>query len=94
MKKALKIFGIILASLALIFGIFVIVNQVGEKQMNKYIDTFSAVEVGDSLTPVLEDGEYYFEDRGNQSFTDLFSGEKIQFPAKLKKAKCLLFERS
>lgn len=60
MKKALKIFGIILASLALIFGIFVIVNQVGEKQMNKYIDTFSAVEVGDSLTPVLEEGEYYF----------------------------------
>ena len=60
MKKALKIFGIILASLALIFGIFVIVNQVGEKQMNKYIDTFSAVEVEGALTPVLEDGEYYF----------------------------------
>lgn len=60
MKKALKITLIVLASLALIFGAFAIVNQIGEKQMNAYIDTFSAVEVEDALTPVLEDGEYYF----------------------------------
>ncbi len=60
MKKALKITGIVLASLALIFGIFAVINQVGEKQMNKYIDTFSAVEVEKPLTPVFEDGEYYF----------------------------------
>lgn len=60
MKKALKITGIVLASLALIFGIFAVINQIGEKQMNKYIDTFSAVEVEKPLTPVFEDGEYYF----------------------------------
>ena len=41
-----------------------------------------------------EDGEYDFCDRGNRSFTDLFEGKKIDFPANLKKAKCLLFERS
>ena len=60
MKKAFIITGIVLASLALVFGAFAIVNQIGEKQMNKYIDTFSAVEVEDALTPVFEDGEYYF----------------------------------
>jgi hypothetical protein len=60
MKKAIKIIGIVLASLALIFGIFVLVNQIGEVQMNKYIDTFSAVEVEELLTPTFEDGEYYF----------------------------------
>lgn len=60
MKKALKVIGIILASLALIFGIFAVVNQIVEKQMNKYIDTFSAVEVEEQLVPTLEDGEYYF----------------------------------
>ena len=60
MKKALIITGIVLASLALVFGAFAIVNQIGEKQMNKYIDTFSAVEVEDAMTPVFEDGEYYF----------------------------------
>mgnify|MGYP003293590727 CR=1 FL=1 len=60
MKKAIKIIGIVLASLALIFGIFVLVNQIGERQMNKYIDTFSPVEVEEPLTPVFENGEYYF----------------------------------
>ena len=60
MKKALIITGIVLASLALIFGIFAVVNQIGEGQMNKYIDTFSAVEVEDPLSPTFSDGEYYF----------------------------------
>ena len=60
MKKALIITGIVLASLALVFGAFAVVNQIGEKQMNKYIDTFSSVTVEDALTPVFEDGEYYF----------------------------------
>ena len=60
MKKTLIITGIVLASLALVFGAFAVVNQIGEKQMNKYIDTFSSVTVEDALTPVFEDGEYYF----------------------------------
>ncbi len=60
MKKALKITGIVLASLALIFGLFVVINQIGEKQMNKYIDTFAPVEVEEPLTPALENGEYSF----------------------------------
>ena len=60
MKKALTITDIVLVSLALIFGVFVVINQIGEKQMNKYIDTFSAVEVEDVLIPALENGEYYF----------------------------------
>ena len=60
MKKALKITGIVLAALALVFGMLAVVNQIGEKQMNKYIDTFSAVEVEDALVPVFENGEYYF----------------------------------
>ena len=60
MKKALIITGIVLASLALIFGVFAVVNQIGEKQMNKYIDTFSAVEVEEPLAPPFGDGEYYF----------------------------------
>ena len=60
MKKALKIVGCILASLLLLFSIGVFVNRIGEGQMNKYIDTFSAVEVKEPLTPTLVDGEYYF----------------------------------
>ena len=60
MKKALIITGIVLASLALVFGAFAVVNQIGEQQMNKYIDTFSPVVLDDPLTATLEDGEYYF----------------------------------
>ena len=61
MKKALKIVAIVLASLALIFGAFVVVNQVVEKQMNKYIDTFSPVEVDGQLQPLRDaDGVAYF----------------------------------
>ena len=45
MKKALIITGIVLASLALIFGVFAIVNQIGEKQMNKYIDSFTSISI-------------------------------------------------
>lgn len=60
MKKVLKVIGIVLISFALIFGVFVIVNQIGEKKMNKYIDTFSALEVEEPLIPTLVDGEYYF----------------------------------
>ena len=60
MKKALIITGIVLASLALVFGAFAVVNQIGEQQMNKYIDTFSPVVLDDPLTAILEDGEYYF----------------------------------
>ena len=60
MKKALKITLIVLASLALIFGAFAIGNQIGEQQMNKYIDTFSAVEIAEPLIPTFADGEYYF----------------------------------
>ena len=60
MKKAFIITGIILASLALVFGLFAVINQVGEKQMNKYIDTFSPVELDEPLTPVFENGEYSF----------------------------------
>ena len=40
------------------------------------------------------DGEYDFCDKGKRSFTDLFSQEKIEFPTQLKRAQCLLFERS
>ena len=60
MKKALIITGIVLASLALVFGAFAVVNQIGEQQMNKYIDTFSPIVLDDPLTAILEDGEYYF----------------------------------
>ena len=60
MKKAFIITGIVLASLALVFGLFAVINQVGEKQMNKYIDTFSPVELDEPLTPVFENGEYSF----------------------------------
>lgn len=61
MKKALKVIGIVLASLALIFLAFVVVNQICEGQMNKYIDTFSAVKVEDQLLPARDgDGVAYF----------------------------------
>ena len=61
MKKALKVIGIVLASLALIFLAFVVVNQICEGQMNKYIDTFSAVKVEDQLLPTRDgDGVAYF----------------------------------
>jgi len=60
MKKALIITGIVLVSLALIFGVFAVVNQIGEKQMNKYIDSFAPVSIEEPLTPTLENGEYYF----------------------------------
>ena len=61
MKKGLKITGIVLLSLALLFGAFVVVNQILEKQMNKYIDTFSPVEVEGQLQPLRdEDGIAYF----------------------------------
>ena len=61
MKKALKVIGIVLASLVLIFLAFVVVNQICEGQMNKYIDTFSAVKVEDQLLPARDsDGVAYF----------------------------------
>ena len=60
MKKALKITGVVLASLFLLCTLFAVINQLGENEMNAYIDTFSAVEVEDALTPVLENGEYFF----------------------------------
>ena len=60
MKKTLIIIGIVVASFALLFGAFAVINQLGEKQMNAYIDTFSAVAVEEPLIPVLQDGEYYF----------------------------------
>ena len=40
-----------------------------------------------------EDDEYDFEDNGQKTFTDLFTGEQISFPTRIKKAKCYLFER-
>ena len=40
-----------------------------------------------------DDGEYDFCDRGNRSFKDAFDGENIEFPTRLKRAKCLLLER-
>ena len=60
MKKVPIIIVIVLATVVLVCGIFALVNHFGEKEMNKYIDTFSPVLVEDPLTPVLEDGEYYF----------------------------------
>ncbi|MBR5120669.1 MAG: metallophosphoesterase, partial [Clostridia bacterium] len=60
MKKVPIIIVIVLAAVVLVCGIFALVNHFGEKEMNKYIDTFSPVSVEDPLTPVLEDGEYYF----------------------------------
>lgn len=40
-----------------------------------------------------EDGEYDFEDKGQKSFVDLFTGESVSFPIQLPKGKCFLFER-
>ena len=60
MKKAPIVVVIVLVVLVLVCGIFALVNQIGEKEMNKYIDTFSPVSIEDALTPVLENGEYYF----------------------------------
>ena len=46
-----------------------------------------------SMLYAPEDGEYDFCDKGKKVFVDVFTGEKIHFPAHLTKAKCLLFER-
>ena len=40
-----------------------------------------------------EEGEYHFESDGKTTFTDLFTGETLTFPATLSKYKCFLFER-
>lgn len=40
-----------------------------------------------------KDGEYDFCDKEKKSFVDVFTGEKVDFPVYLTKAKCLLFER-
>ncbi len=40
-----------------------------------------------------EDGEYDFEIDDKKTFTDLFTGRQITFPATLTKAQCLLFQR-
>ncbi len=78
MKKALKVIGIVIASLSLIFGIFVVVNQIGEKQMNKYIDTFAPIEVEGQLQPSRDgDGVAYFttdEDFKVMQLTDVHLG--------------------
>ena len=39
MKKALKITGVVLASLFLLCALFAVINQLGENEMNAYIDT-------------------------------------------------------
>lgn len=61
MKKALKIIGIILGALALVFLVFFLLNRINEGRMNKYIDTFAKVELTEQLQPQYDsDGVAYF----------------------------------
>ena len=61
MKKAGKIIGIVLGSLAFVFLAFVAVNAINEKRLNHYIDTFPQVVIESQLIPARDtDGVTYF----------------------------------
>ena len=61
MKKVLTVILIVILALGALFGTLAIINRVNADGVHKYIDTFSAVEKADTLTPSIdEDGAYYF----------------------------------
>nr|MBE6544634.1 hypothetical protein [Oscillospiraceae bacterium] len=66
MSNGLKIFLCILLGLGLIFGGITVANILNEQAMNKYIDTFSKVDIEDQLTPEYdENGVAYFTTDGD-----------------------------
>ena len=66
MNKAFKIILGIIIALAVIFGGFVIANEINKIAMNEYIDSFESVEYENQLTPQYdEDGVAYFVTDGD-----------------------------
>lgn len=62
-KKFLKIFGIVVLSIALLCGVIALLNKISEGSMNKYIDSFAKVEYDrEPLGEPMIDGygNYYF----------------------------------
>lgn len=87
MKKALII--TLAAIIAVLLG-FAIANAVNEQVMNKYIDSFAAVEIENRLVPSYdEDGAPYFVTDGDfkvMQLTDIHIGGGVLSVAKDKKA--------
>ena len=90
MKKALKIIGIILGSILLILLLFALINAINEKSLEKYVDSFGAVDMPDQLLPATdEDGVTYFTTDGEfkiVQLTDVHIGGGIFSRAEDKKA--------
>ena len=90
MKTVLKIFGIILAVVALIVGGFALANKLNESAMLEYIDTFTEVELEDRLVPEYDEyGVPYFttdRDFKVMQLTDVHIGGGIISSVEDKKA--------
>ena len=90
MKKVLIVFGCIILCIGLALGGLAVANKINESEMHKYIDTFSAVEYENQLTPQYdENGMAYFVT--NRDFkvlhlTDIHIGGGILSAEKDKKA--------
>ncbi|MBQ8303217.1 MAG: metallophosphoesterase [Clostridia bacterium] len=90
MNKGLKIFLGILLVLGLVFGGFAVANKMNEQAMNKYIDSFSKVEIADQLTPEYDKvGVAYFTTDENfkvMQLTDVHIGGGVLSVEKDKQA--------
>lgn len=90
MKKALKIIGIILGSILLILLLFALINAINERSLEKYVDSFGAVDMPDQLLPATDaDGVTYFTTDGEfkiVQLTDVHIGGGIFSRAEDKKA--------
>ena len=78
MKSFLKVVFFILLVLVLLFGGMAIANRINERSLHEYIDTFSAVEYDNRLSPATdENGVPYFVTDGDfkvMQITDVHIG--------------------
>ena len=81
MKKTFKIIGIVLGAIAALFLILFLSNRVNEWRMNKYVDSFSKVEIQNQLEPTVgAEGVAYFVTDGDfkvMHLTDIHIGGGI-----------------
>ena len=90
MNKGLKVFLCILLGVAVICGGFALANEINEKAMMEYIDSFAAVEYENQLSPKYDEGGVpYFMTDGDFKvlhITDVHIGGGIISAEKDKKA--------
>jgi hypothetical protein len=81
MKKFLKGLFFVILALVVIFGGIAVANKINERAMHEYIDSFTAVEYENQLTPAIdENGAPYFvtdDDFKVMQLTDVHIGGSV-----------------